>query len=283
MLINYYSISCLLIDLEKLRLWCVSMTHIANLILKQVIFPALDSQVKNVVRAYSLEHSSIDDSFTCIFHYLDLLINKEEDASQTLQELISSVVTAQTVICHHMHKEEEQVPIYYLTFIRSYLFNYSNHFMLFFRSGLKQRVEFTKGLSIHCLYICILLMWMQIYPLLMDKCSPEEQSKLVWRYMCSFPTMLLEEFLHWTTLYLTSYVKLDVLHCIQLMVPKERQLQEVDSMLKLSSNVVKYLTLIINSTGTHFMGAARGFFFWSQQHIWKEASASKWTIQYGHT
>ncbi|KAG6403985.1 hypothetical protein SASPL_136219 [Salvia splendens] len=152
----------------------VSMTHIANLILKQVIFPALDSQVKNVVRAYSLEHSSIDDSFSCVFHYLDLLINKEEDASQTLQELISSIVTVQTVICHHMHKEEEQ-----------------------------------------------------IFPLLMDRCSPEEQSKLVWRYICSFPTMLLEEFLRWTTLYLTSYVKLDVLHCIQLMVPKERQLQEV--------------------------------------------------------
>ncbi|KAL1541564.1 zinc finger protein BRUTUS-like [Salvia divinorum] len=140
----------------------------------EVIFPALDSQVKNVVRAYSLEHSSIDDSFSCIFHYLDLLMNKEEDTSQTFQDLISSIVTVQTMIYHHMHKEEEQ-----------------------------------------------------IFPLLMEKCSPEAQSKLVWQYMCSVPTMLLEEFLPWTTLYLSSYEKLDVLYCIQLMVPKERLLQEV--------------------------------------------------------
>ena len=130
----------------------VSMTHIANLILKQVIFPALDSHVKNVVRAYSLEHSSIDDSFSCIFHHLDLLINKEEeDASQTLQDLISSIVTVRTVICHHMHKEEEQVPIYYSTFIKLYLSNYSNHFTLFFLSDLKQRVEFTKDSFFICL------------------------------------------------------------------------------------------------------------------------------------
>ncbi|XP_042017262.1 zinc finger protein BRUTUS-like At1g18910 isoform X2 [Salvia splendens] len=140
----------------------------------EVIFLALDSQVKNVVRTYSLEHSSIDDGFSCIFNYLDLLMNKEDDVSQMFQDLISSIGTVQTMICHHMHKEEEQV-----------------------------------------------------FPLLIEKCSAEEQSHLVWQYMCSVPTILLEEILPWTTFYLSSDEKLDVLHCIKLIVPNERLLQEV--------------------------------------------------------
>ncbi|KAG6403986.1 hypothetical protein SASPL_136220 [Salvia splendens] len=140
----------------------------------EVIFLALDSQVKNVVRTYSLEHSSIDDGFSCIFNYLDLLMSKEDDASQMFQDLISSIGTVQTMICHHMHKEEEQV-----------------------------------------------------FPLLIEKCSVKEQSHLVWQYMCSVPTILLEEFLPWTTLYLSSDEKLDVQHCLKLIVPNERLLQEV--------------------------------------------------------
>ncbi|KAH6799025.1 hypothetical protein C2S51_035509 [Perilla frutescens var. frutescens] len=140
----------------------------------EVIFLALDAQVKNVVSTYSLEHSSIDDSFSCIFRLLDLLIKKDEDAPQMFQELISSIGTVQTLICHHMHKEEEQV-----------------------------------------------------FPLVMEKFTPEEQTQLVWQYMCSVPTILLEEFLPWMTDCLTSDEKLDVLHCIELIMPKERLLQEV--------------------------------------------------------
>ncbi|XP_041998029.1 zinc finger protein BRUTUS-like At1g74770 [Salvia splendens] len=140
----------------------------------EVIFLALDAQVKNVVQTYALEHRAIDDSFNCIFHYLDVLMNKDEDASQTFQDLISSIGTVQTMICHHMHKEEEQV-----------------------------------------------------FPLLMEKCSPEEQSQLVWQYMCSVPTILLEEFLPWMTLYLSSDQKIDVLNCVEVIIPKERLLQEV--------------------------------------------------------
>lgn len=68
---------------------------------------------------------------------------------------------------------------------------------------------------------------MQVFPLLIKKCSAEKQSQLVWQYMCSVPTILLEEFLPWTTLYLTSDEKLDVLECLKLIVPKERLLQEV--------------------------------------------------------
>ncbi|KAI3454605.1 hypothetical protein Pfo_011268 [Paulownia fortunei] len=140
----------------------------------EVIFLALDALVKNVVPTYSLEHKSIDDNFSSIFHHLDLLMKKDEDTPQMFQELLFSIGTVQTMICQHMHKEEEQV-----------------------------------------------------FPLLMEKFTSEEQSKLVWQYMCSVPIILLEEFFPWMTRCLTSDEKLDVLHCIKLIIPKERLLQEV--------------------------------------------------------
>ncbi|KAK6148495.1 hypothetical protein DH2020_019407 [Rehmannia glutinosa] len=130
--------------------------------------------VKNVVPTYALEHKSIDDKFSSIFRHLDLLMKKDEDAPQMFQELLFSIGTVQTMICQHMHKEEEQV-----------------------------------------------------FPLLMQNFTSEEQSKLVWQYMCSVPTILLEEFLPWMTLHLTSEENLDVLHCIKLITPKEKILQEV--------------------------------------------------------
>ncbi|KAK6123026.1 hypothetical protein DH2020_043242 [Rehmannia glutinosa] len=139
-----------------------------------VIFLALDALVKNVVPTYALEHKSIDDKFSSIFRHLDLLMKKDEDAPQMFQELLFSIGTVQTMICQHMHKEEEQV-----------------------------------------------------FPLLMQNFTSEEQSKLVWQYMCSVPTILLEEFLPWMTLHLTSEENLDVLHCIKLITPKEKILQEI--------------------------------------------------------
>ncbi|GFP97673.1 uncharacterized ring finger protein c2f3.16 [Phtheirospermum japonicum] len=140
----------------------------------EVIFLALDALVKNVVPTYTLEHKSIDDKFTSIFHHLDLLMKKDEDAPQMFQELLFSIGTVQAMICQHMHKEEEQV-----------------------------------------------------FPSLLQNFTSEEQSKLVWQYMCSVPIILLEEFLPWMTLFLTSEEKQDVLDCVKIILPKERKLQEV--------------------------------------------------------
>ncbi|KAK6148496.1 hypothetical protein DH2020_019408 [Rehmannia glutinosa] len=67
-----------------------------------------DALVKNVVPTYALEHKSIDDKFSSIFRHLDLLMKKDEDAPQMFQELLFSIGTVQTMICQHMHKEEEQ-------------------------------------------------------------------------------------------------------------------------------------------------------------------------------
>lgn len=38
-------------------------------------------------------------------------MKNDEDAPQMFEELISLIGTVQDMICHHMHKEEEQVPI----------------------------------------------------------------------------------------------------------------------------------------------------------------------------
>lgn len=76
---------------------------------------------------------------------------------------------------------------------------------------------------------------MQVFPLVIEKFSPEEQCQLVWQYMCSVPTILLEEFFPWMILHLTPDEKLGLLHCVKLIVPKERLLQEVDSKLQFSS------------------------------------------------
>lgn len=101
-----------------------------------------------------------------------------------------------------------------------------------------------------------MLMSVQVFPLVMKKFTSEEQSQLVWQYMCSVPTVLLEDFLPWMSLYITPDEKLDVLHCIKLIMPEERLLQEVDPNLQFSSNVVKYLELIMASTGCHFLDSA---------------------------
>ncbi|XP_051136609.1 zinc finger protein BRUTUS-like At1g74770 [Andrographis paniculata] len=140
----------------------------------EVIFLAIDTLIKNVVPAYTLEHKSIEENFSSIFHHLDLLTKKDEKAPQMFQELLFSIGTIQSMICHHMQKEEEQV-----------------------------------------------------FPMLMEKFTSEEQSQLVWQYMCSVPFMLLEDFFPWTAHHLSSHEKLDLEHCIRLIMPKEMLLQEV--------------------------------------------------------
>ncbi|KAK4489831.1 hypothetical protein RD792_000475 [Penstemon davidsonii] len=67
----------------------------------------------------------------------------------------------------------------------------------------------------------------QVFPLLKQKFTREEQSQLVWQYICSVPIILLEDFFPWVTFYLSSDERLDVLNCIKLIIPKERLLLEV--------------------------------------------------------
>ncbi|XP_009769600.1 zinc finger protein BRUTUS-like At1g74770 isoform X4 [Nicotiana sylvestris] len=75
----------------------------------EVLFQALDAQVKNVVFTYSLEHNSIDDLFSSIFDCLDRLQKEKEEVSLQFNELTCSIGTIQTTISQHMLKEEEQI------------------------------------------------------------------------------------------------------------------------------------------------------------------------------
>ncbi|CAK9184752.1 unnamed protein product [Ilex paraguariensis] len=67
----------------------------------------------------------------------------------------------------------------------------------------------------------------QVFPLLMQYFSSEEQGSLVWHFMCSVPIMLLEDFLPWMNSFLSPDERMDVIHCIKEVVPKEKLLQEV--------------------------------------------------------
>ncbi|CAN4100453.1 unnamed protein product [Withania somnifera] len=75
----------------------------------EVLFQALDVQVKNVVFTYSLEHNSIDVLFSSIFDCLDRLQKEKEKVSVLFNELTCSIGTIQTMISQHMLKEEKQI------------------------------------------------------------------------------------------------------------------------------------------------------------------------------
>lgn len=141
----------------------------------EVIFRALDVHVKNVVSAYSLEHTSTEDTLDSIFHYLDVLEKEDERCiSKPFQELVYFICTLQSSICKHMAKEEEQV-----------------------------------------------------FPLLTQQFSTEEQGSFVWQFICSVPMLLLEDFFQWMNSFLSSDERENVLQCLKEVVPKDLLLQEV--------------------------------------------------------
>ncbi|XP_023734229.1 zinc finger protein BRUTUS-like At1g18910 isoform X1 [Lactuca sativa] len=141
----------------------------------EVIFRALDVHVKNVVSAYSLEHTSSEDILDSIFHYLDVLEKEDERSiSKPFQELVYFICTLQSSICKHMAKEEEQV-----------------------------------------------------FPLLTQQFTTEEQASFVWQFICSVPMLLLEDFFQWMNSFLSSDERENVLQCLREVVPKDIFLQEV--------------------------------------------------------
>lgn len=67
----------------------------------------------------------------------------------------------------------------------------------------------------------------QVFPLLIQQFSFEEQAALVWQFMCSIPVNLIEEFLPWLTSSLSSDERQDMIKCMHEIVPKEKLLQQV--------------------------------------------------------
>eukprot|EP00249_Psilotum_nudum_P024396 c29174_g1_i3 orf=1038-5078(-) len=141
----------------------------------EIIFPALDSHVKNVAWTYSLEHKEENDLFDKMSELLNRALKDKENTSIELRrELICCVEAIQTTLCQHMSKEEEQ-----------------------------------------------------IFPLLMEHFSIEDQATIVWQFLCSIPVNLMEQFLPWLASSLSPDDRQEMMSCLHKIVPKEELLRQV--------------------------------------------------------
>ncbi|KAI4324659.1 hypothetical protein MLD38_030126 [Melastoma candidum] len=67
----------------------------------------------------------------------------------------------------------------------------------------------------------------QVFPLLIEKFSFEEQASLVWQFLCSIPVNMMAEFLPWLSSSISRDEYLDLSKCLGRIVPEEYLLQEV--------------------------------------------------------
>ncbi|KAJ1398314.1 Zinc finger, CHY-type [Sesbania bispinosa] len=67
----------------------------------------------------------------------------------------------------------------------------------------------------------------QVFPLVIEKFSSEEQASLVWQFLCSIPVKMMAEFLPWLASYISSDEHQDLLRCLCTIIPKEKLLHQV--------------------------------------------------------
>ncbi|KAJ6672632.1 RING FINGER AND CHY ZINC FINGER DOMAIN-CONTAINING PROTEIN 1 [Salix viminalis] len=67
----------------------------------------------------------------------------------------------------------------------------------------------------------------QVFPLLIEKFSVEEQASLIWQFICSIPVNMLAEFLPWLSSSILPVEYQDMLKCLSMIIPKEKLLQQV--------------------------------------------------------
>ncbi|XVE75215.1 hypothetical protein DITRI_Ditri12bG0077700 [Diplodiscus trichospermus] len=67
----------------------------------------------------------------------------------------------------------------------------------------------------------------QVFPLLIEKFTFEEQASLVWQFLCSIPVNMMEEFLPWLSSSISSDEHKDMRKCLSKIIPKEKLLQQV--------------------------------------------------------
>ncbi|XP_057812774.2 zinc finger protein BRUTUS isoform X2 [Cryptomeria japonica] len=76
----------------------------------EVIFPALDTRVKNVALTYSLEHIGENDLFDHVFGLLNSALEHDNNGLLELRrELVSCTEAIRISLRQHMSKEEEQI------------------------------------------------------------------------------------------------------------------------------------------------------------------------------
>ncbi|XP_010544003.1 PREDICTED: uncharacterized protein LOC104816755 [Tarenaya hassleriana] len=67
----------------------------------------------------------------------------------------------------------------------------------------------------------------QVFPLLIEKFSYDEQASLVWQFLCSIPVNMMAEFLPWLARSLSSDEYQNMHKCLCKIVPEEKLLQQV--------------------------------------------------------
>ncbi|KAK6276514.1 PREDICTED: uncharacterized protein LOC18604147 [Theobroma cacao] len=67
----------------------------------------------------------------------------------------------------------------------------------------------------------------QVFPLLIEKFSLEEQASLVWQFLCSIPVNMMAEFLPWLSSFFSPDEYQDMKKCLSKIVPEEKLLQQV--------------------------------------------------------
>ncbi|KAL1531845.1 zinc finger protein BRUTUS-like [Salvia divinorum] len=67
----------------------------------------------------------------------------------------------------------------------------------------------------------------QVFPLLSEKFSFEEQASLVWQFLCSIPVNMMAEFLPWLSSSISPDERLDMRKCLHRIIPDERLLQQI--------------------------------------------------------
>ncbi|KAG8366638.1 hypothetical protein BUALT_Bualt17G0100500 [Buddleja alternifolia] len=67
----------------------------------------------------------------------------------------------------------------------------------------------------------------QVFPLLNEKFSFEEQASLVWQFLCSIPVNMMAEFLPWLSSSISPDERQDMRKCLQKIIPNEKLLQQI--------------------------------------------------------
>ncbi|KAL2558991.1 zinc finger protein-related [Forsythia ovata] len=67
----------------------------------------------------------------------------------------------------------------------------------------------------------------QVFPLLTQKFSFEEQASLAWQFLCSIPVKMMAEFLPWLSSSISPDERQDMRKCLDRIIPEEKLLQQI--------------------------------------------------------
>ncbi|KAL0326977.1 UNVERIFIED_CONTAM: Zinc finger protein BRUTUS [Sesamum angustifolium] len=195
----------------------------------EVIFPALDIRVKNVARTYSLEHEGESLLFDQLFSLLDNDTRNEESYKRELASCTgalqninqSAYVQGRGAGLHHpldarvlpeeIYRRDFGFIALSYVLCSTWVFDLSRSYPTEDSSGVLNRVSF---------------IW-QVFPLLNEKFSFEEQASLVWQFLCSIPVNMMAEFLPWLSSSISPDERLDMRKCLNRIIPDEKLLQQV--------------------------------------------------------